>query len=171
MSSPRPKSTSGSATPSELAPGTQPTSDSDRAPDRDPKSWAFWRLRLARALFIGGIAFAAGRLFPGLPQEQHLLFEAPAGAAIRDLDLSWRRTDDASLIGGAELKPTAPAPRLSHRFRAPHGQYTLQITARMDTCMSAPCESTSQNVDQHTLSLERTVELAGDTTRVSLTER
>lgn len=149
-----------------------PASDSTLEPRRDPRRWAFWRVRLARALVIGGVALAAGRLLPALPQEQQLTFLAPEGRDIVELDLVWRTPGDTAAVGGTQLRPGAPAPRVSHRIKVPNGQYELEITARLKpTCTNPPCGSDSERTETHTLLLERTVDLQGDTAQLRLTER
>jgi hypothetical protein len=156
-------------------------------PRRDPKKWAFWRVRLARALVLGGVALAAARLLPALPQEQQLMFLAPEGSTIVALDLVWRAQGERAALGGTQLRPGEPTSRLSHRLKVPNGQYELEITARLkSTCTNPPCASDplqadterattepadGQRTDTHTLLLERTVDLQGDTAQLRLTER
>lgn len=140
----------------------------------NPKSWGFWRARLARALLVGGVALAALRLAPALPRDQHLEFVAPRGTAIRALDLTW--SADGTAVGGVQLRPSDPTDRIEHYIRVPHGRYTLEIAARLSTCGRAPCEHSDtsdapRGSADRTVSFERTLELGGETTRLTLTER
>lgn len=109
-----------------------------------------------------------------MPRDQHLLFVAPNGSTIRALDLTW--STDGTPLGGTQLRPSAPAPRLEHHIRLPHGRYTLEIEARLSTCSRPPCEKVETSGDlrgsaERTVLVERTVELDGDTTRLTLSER
>lgn len=115
---------------------------------------------------------AALRLVPVVPRDQHLLFVAPNGTAIRALAVTW--SADGTPLGGAQLRPGAPTPHLEHRIRVPHGRYTLAIEAQLSTCSHPPCEQTSADLrgsEEHTVLVERTVELDGETTRLTLSER
>lgn len=140
-----------------------------------PSGWAFWRLRLARALVVGGLAVAVLRLAPALPREQHVIVEAPPGTNITALNLSWRSQEDDRVVGGVELKPHGETRRVSHLLKVPNGDYTLAVSAhvvRPDAAPTLPApEAAATSRPPELLLLERTVSLDGDTTRLTLTDR
>ena len=150
-----------------------------------PNTWAFWRRRLARGLIVGGLALAVLRLAPEVPREQHVIIEAPPGANITALNLSWRSQDDERVVGGVELRPHGETHRLSHLIKVPNGDYTLAVSARVarpaiahSAARPPSAAPTPRDEDRDEdrdppdlLVLERTVSLEGDTTRLTLTDR
>ncbi len=130
----------------------------------DTKSWAFWRKRLARAAFVGGLALAAAEFLPALPKEQRFVFEAPGAKVFTDLSVSFRPAEEDAAISGMTLHPSRPADTLTHTAKLSDGPYVLEVAATLidRSCPGPGCP-------EQKLLVERRVELRGETTRVKLT--
>ncbi len=124
----------------------------------DPKSWKFWRKRLARALIVGALALTVAQILPALPEDQLIQLEPPPGFRLTRAQVTYFSKDDGEAIAGTELVPAEPAPYLTHLIRLPNSDYVVSIVA------SGTDES--EKVDSYVLT--RTVHLSGSTTKIFL---
>lgn len=132
--------------------------DEEAARSVDPKSWNFWRKRLARGLVVGALGLTAAQILPALPEDQVVLLIAPTGVQLTRAQLTYFSKEDGEAIAGTELVPTEPAGKLTHLIRLPSSDYVISLVA------SAADGTTGDD----TYSLTRTVHLSGSTTKIYL---
>jgi hypothetical protein len=106
------------------------------SPEREPGAFhrdpTFWRKRLARGLVAVGVALIAVRFLPHLPEEHAVLFHAPEGNQLVDLQLNYYDTDGHLLVG-AQIRPTPPSGTVAHTLRVPAGEVRVDVTATIAT--------------------------------------
>lgn len=95
----------------------------------DPKSWTFWKARIARALVVGALALGATQILPSLPRDQELEVTVPEGS-ISKLTLTYLESSDSSTaLAGATLSVPAPGTKARHTARLQDGEYLLLLEA------------------------------------------
>ena len=133
--------------------------------DRNLRSRAFWRPRVARVLLFGGLAFAALRFAPSFPKEQTIEFRAPEGSRIDTLELSWRPPEDP-VTGRTTLHPAEPQARLRHTLSLPNGVYELEVQAHLE----GPCTGAPTDTAPHTLRAPCPTQVLEQSRKVQLDE-
>jgi hypothetical protein len=133
--------------------------DSEERPRTlDIRSAQFWRKRILRALLLGALLIAATQLLPNLPQEQRLLFRAPDGKAVTELNFSYFQVGEQEPLGGAQLSFPAPIFQIPHGVSLPNGRYRVMVRAVGKT----PAERWTA---------EKSLELTGGTAVIALDPR
>lgn len=125
-------------------------------------SWTFWKKRFGRLLVGLGLALLATQWLPSLPRDQRVLYRAPPGYLIKQLELQYSSGADSETLVSANLHPAVPSSAAAHALRLPDGVYTVFASARL---VPPRLVADERNVSAQ---WQGSLHLAGETETVSL---
>ncbi len=130
----------------------------ERARTYNPRSWAFWRKRLARALVLGALVLGATQVLPQLPRDQAILVLAPEGARFTELNLTYFIPGEPEALGGTSVSFPTSLQRFPHSIRLANGKYSVLVEAKGVSSTGSPL----------TWTVKRPLTLQGGRTRLQL---
>lgn len=150
-----------------------PTSPSvDPSPSRHQPgvgNSAFWKKRIARALLLGAVLFAASWVLPEVPTEQHLEVRAPEGYHLSSLSIAYFAADQPEVLSGIQLQLRPPASQAFHDVRLKNGTYRIVVQAIAQGRSPDPGASAkSPTGASRVLESEEVVPLSGERVRILL---